>query len=222
MRFIFVSLFPQVLHAHFGSSIMGRAVEAGRLKVHCRSPRDFTYDRHQKVDDTPFSGAPGMLMRAEPIAQALEFEGAVAKRSCVVIPDPAGEPFHQQVAQRLAEADAIYWVCGHYEGIDARLGEHFDAQMYSLGPYVISSGELAAAVMADAVARQLPGVLGNPESLNADSFADLDYGPPNYTRPAVWRGLDVPAVLLSGDHAAVAQWRQAQSEVIRKRLDGQS
>lgn len=171
------------------------------------NPRDFAYDPHHKVDDRPFGGSAGMLMQPEPVALALET--LQADGVAVVFPDPTGEPFVQRHAQELAEGSGVTWVCGHYEGIDERVRGRFATHTLSLGDFVLTGGELPALVMADAVLRLRPGVIGSSESLEQDSYADGLLSAPQFTRPEVWRGEPVPEVLRSGDHGRIARWRRA-------------
>ncbi|RYG33813.1 tRNA (guanosine(37)-N1)-methyltransferase TrmD, partial [bacterium] len=202
MRVGFVTLFPEVIRTMTGHSILARAALAGRVKFETANPRDYTYDRHGKVDERPYSGQPGMLLKAEPVYQAtrrLLQEGAAV----VVSTDPAGDRFDHRTAEFLASQPHVIFLCGHYEGIDERVIDEVATHRYSIGDYVMTSGELAALVMADATVRRLPGVLGDAASLDADSFADGLLGSPNYTRPPVWRGRAVPEVLLSGDHKKI-------------------
>jgi len=208
--FAFVSLFPDSLSAHFGASILGRAITEGRAKVRFADPRDFCYDRHRKVDDAPYGGEPGMLLKAEPVALAIESLELPAG-TAVIAPDPAAPLFRQSDAIALASSPAIALVCGHYEGIDERVLAKFCTHRFSIGDFILTGGELPALVMADAIARYIPGVLGNEGSLEADSFSSGLLSAPNYTKPAEWRGVAVPDVLRSGDHAAIARWRRRQA-----------
>lgn len=209
LRIDFVSLFPQLIRAWWNESIPSRAVAKGLAEFRVTNPRDFTYDRNQKVDDTPYGGEPGMLLKAEPIALALEWmeyhepdEG-----TAIIITDPAAPVFEQADAQELSQMNRIAFLCGHYEGIDHRIRETRCTHAFSIGDFVLSNGELAAAVMADAIVRLIPGVLGNEGSLDADSFSDGLLSAPNYTKPEIWRGYAVPPVLLSGNHKEIAKWR---------------
>lgn len=220
MKFGFVTLFPDVIAAHMGSSIVGRAESKGLICWSAANPRDFTYDPHRKVDDTPYGGEPGMLMRAEPAALALaellgrrvEDRRDFPAGAAVVVTEPGGRRFDQQVARELSRAEQIIFVCGHYEGIDHRFEEACATHVLSIGEFVLTGGELPALVMADAVARLVPGVLGTAESLEADSFGESGrVSAPNYTRPPLWRGREVPAVLMSGDHAKIRRWREEQA-----------
>jgi tRNA (guanine37-N1)-methyltransferase len=207
MRLDFVSLFPDLITPFLNSGVIGRAVRSGLVRSRVANPRDYCYDRHAKVDDHPFGGEPGMVLRAEPVALAVE-SLEPEWQTVVVLTDPAGELFRQQDACEMAEQPHVIFLCGHYEGIDDRVARHFQARRYSIGDFVLTGGELPAAIMADAVARHVPGVLGNPESLEADSHSGGLLTAPNYTRPEQWRGHEVPPVLLSGDHQAIARSRR--------------
>lgn len=218
MRIDFVTLFPGMFPPVMGESIVGRAVEAGRLSWGCVNPRDFSEDKHRKVDDRPFGGGPGMVMMAEPLAKAVE--SVRTKASRVVFLSPQGERLDDAKASALSREEHLVLVCGHYEGVDERAHALFDEEL-SIGDYVLTGGELPAMVVADAVARKLPGVLKKEEAAASESFATglLDF--PQYTRPRVWRGQDVPEVLFSGDHERIAAWRReaARDATRRKRPD---
>lgn len=211
MRVDVVTIFPEYL-APLDLSLVGKAREAGLLDVRVHDLRDWTADRHRTVDDTPFGGGAGMVMRADVWGRALDdlLDDGPAR---LVVPTPSGEPFTQRTAEALAGEQRLIVACGRYEGIDARVVERYAARMpvseVSLGDYVLNGGEVAALVVVEAVARLLPGVVGNPESLVEESHgADglLEY--PVYTKPATWEGLEVPDVLLSGHHAKVERWRR--------------
>jgi tRNA (guanine37-N1)-methyltransferase len=212
VRIDVVTIFPEYL-APLRQSLLGRAAERGLVSVGVHDLRQWTDDVHRTVDDAPYGGGPGMVMRPEPWARALEAVRPPGTR--LVVPTPAGRPFTQAVAAQWAAEPGLVFACGRYEGIDQRVAE-WGAQdgpvsEVSIGDYVLAGGESAALVMVEAVTRLLPGVVGNRESVEFDSHADGLLEGPSYTRPASWRGLDVPAVLLSGDHAAVARWRRAES-----------
>ena len=221
MRIDVVSIFPDYL-APLGLSLVGKAVAAGTIDLHVHDLRDRTHDRHRTVDDTPYGGGPGMVMKPEPWGEALdavlESPGA-ATRPRLVVPTPSGRRFTPDVAGELAAAEHLVFACGRYEGIDSRVMAHYaglvEVDEVSVGDYVLAGGEAAVLVMVEALARLLPGVLGNPESVVDDSFAPgamaaLLEGPV-YTKPPVWRGLAVPDVLLSGDHGKIAAWRRDQA-----------
>jgi len=216
MRIDVVTVFPDYL-APLGLSLPGRAQQAGLLDVRVHDLRRWTHDRHRTVDDTPYGGGAGMVMKPEPWGEALD--ELAGEESVVVVPTPAGERFTQQVAVELATRPHLVVACGRYEGIDQRVTEHaasrLEVRELSLGDYVVNGGEVAALAIVEAVVRLLPGFMGNAESLVEESHAAssgglLEY--PVYTKPASWRGLDVPEVLLSGDHARIAAWRREQSE----------
>ena len=213
LRVDFVTLFPEIVRPALSHSILGRAAAAGRVAFRTANPRDFCHDRHNKVDDRPFGGEPGMLIRAEPVARAVEWlEGggrrAEGGRVAVVLTSPTGRLFDQATARELSDYDRVVFLCGHYEGIDHRIEEAFCTHVLSIGDYVLTNGEMPALVMADAIVRLVPGVLGNEGSLEADSFSDGLLGAPNYTRPVTWRGREVPEALRGGSHRAIAQWRR--------------
>ena len=221
-RVDFVSLFPETLRPTLGHSILGRAAGAGHVEFRTANPRDFCHDRHLKVDDKPFGGEPGMLIRAEPVARAVEWlEGGEARTgggTAVVLTAPTGRTFDQAAARELAGYERVVFLCGHYEGIDHRVEEALCTHVFSIGDYVLTNGELPALVMADAVVRLVPGVLGNEGSLEADSFSDGLLSAPNYTRPAVWRGREVPAELLSGSHKTIGAWRRKRALELTRSL----
>ena len=207
-----ITLFPEVFAPFVGLSIVGRAVEAGLVDIRYHHLLDELTGR-ERADDQPFGGGAGMVMRVEPIARALDriiAAGDAAERRVIVLPSPAGRPFVQRDAERFAELDRLVIVCGHYEGIDERLGSLYPLEELSLGDFVLTGGELPALAFMDATVRLLDGAI-HPESAGAESFSTsaLDY--PSYTRPAVFRGVSVPEVLLSGNHARIAEWRRQQS-----------
>ncbi|MGI9237456.1 MAG: tRNA (guanosine(37)-N1)-methyltransferase TrmD [Woeseiaceae bacterium] len=212
MQFSVVSLFPDMIGAVADFGIVGRALDRGLISVDLRNPRDFTSDTHRTVDDRPYGGGPGMVMKFEPLASALRASRAsVPEGSPVVYLSPQGSVFDQAVARRYATLPGLVLLAGRYEGIDERLIESEVDEELSLGDFVISGGEIAAMAVIDAVARLLPGALGDEESALQDSFEGglLDF--PHYTRPEVVEGRSVPDVLLSGDHAKIARWRQKQA-----------
>jgi len=202
--------------------MMRRASEAGFVRFEAINPRDYCYDRHQKVDDVPFGGAAGMLLKAEPVALALEAiciqAGNMDPSVEVIVTDPTGVPFSQELAQELSSKKRLVFLCGHYEGIDHRVVTRFATRSISIGDFVLTNGELPALVMADAVVRLLPGVLGSEDSLKADSHSDGLLSAPNFTRPEVWRGEPIPEVLKSGDHQAIERWRRAESLLATRKL----
>lgn len=208
MQVDIVTLFPEMFEP-LRHSIVGRAVADGRLLVRYVNPRDFTTDRHRTVDDYPYGGGPGMVMKPEPLFLAVE---SVARpESAVILMSPAGRVFRQTIAAELARQAHLVLICGHYEGVDERVREYLVTDEISIGDYVLTGGELAAMVVVDAVARLLPGVLGHAESAGDESHSAglLEY--PQYTRPPVFRGWPVPDRLLSGHHAEIARWRRRQA-----------
>ncbi len=213
MRIDVLTLFPGAFKAVLSESILKRAQEKGKVKVHLHDIRRSATDRHRTCDDRPFGGGPGMVMKPEPIDRlARKLLGPPAKKKArFVLLTPAGHRFTQRHAERLAEEKRLVFLSGRYEGVDERIRELWVDEEISIGDYVLSGGELAAMVVMDAVIRLLPGVLGNEESKNFESFTKnlLEY--PHYTRPEVFRGLAVPPVLLSGNHRAIEAWRQEKS-----------
>jgi tRNA (guanine37-N1)-methyltransferase len=213
MRVDIVTIFPTFFDV-LGVSLIGKARDRGILDLRVHDLRDWTHDRHRTVDDTPYGGGAGMVMKPEPWGEALD--AVLADDDAVLlVPSPAGELFSQAMARELAGERHLVFACGRYEGIDQRVVDHYAqrgrVRLVSLGDYVLNGGEVAAMAVIEAVSRLIPGVVGNPESLVEESHEDglLEY--PSYTKPALWRGMDVPAVLLSGNHAAIAAWRRQQS-----------
>ena len=218
MRIDTISTFPHMYDSVMGESIMKRAQACGALDFHAHDLRDWTYDRHRTTDDSPYGGGQGLVMKCGPIFEAHEAVSALdARRPHTIFLTPCGERFDQGIAAQLSGCERLLFVCGHYEGIDERAYALADSCI-SLGDYVLTSGELASMAVIDAVVRLLPGVLGDEGSAVDESFYDglLEY--PQYTRPASFRGMDVPDVLRSGDHAAVDAWRRRQSLVRTARL----
>jgi tRNA (guanine37-N1)-methyltransferase len=213
MRIDVVTIFPEFFSV-LDVSLLGKARQDGLLDVHVHDLRSWTSDRHRTVDDTPYGGGAGMVMKPEPWALALSDLLREDGSSTLVVPTPAGEQFKQPLARSLALEPHLVFACGRYEGIDARVllwaASRCTVREISLGDYVLNGGEVAAMAITEAVGRLVPGVVGNPESLVEESHEDglLEY--PSYTKPASWRGLDVPEVLLSGHHGRVAEWRREQ------------
>lgn len=207
MRFETLSVFPEVFAPYLDASIMGRAQRTGILDFAAHDLRDWTHDRHRTVDDAPFGGGQGMLMKPAPIFEAVEALSAEGPRPHVVFFSPCGRRYDQSCAEALSHEERVLLVCGRYEGMDERAYELAD-DVFSLGDYVLTGGELAAMVVIDSVVRLLPGALGDAMSAKDESFSDglLEYA--QYTRPASYRGMDVPEVLLGGDHAKVDAWRR--------------
>ena len=210
MRIDTLSTFPHMYDSVMGESIMKRAQASGALDFHAHDLRDWTHDRHRTTDDDPYGGGQGLVMKCEPIFEAYDDIVAQGSAPYTIFLTPCGEPFDQGVATELSEKDRLLFICGHYEGIDERAYTLAD-KCISLGDYVLTSGELASMVVIDAVVRKLPGVLGAETGALGESFADglLEY--PQYTRPANFNGMEVPPVLLSGNHGAVDVWRRQQS-----------
>ncbi len=212
MRIDAISIFPEFFDV-LDISLLGKAKAQNLIDVRIHDLRDFTEDKHRTVDDTPFGGGAGMLMKAEPWGQALD--SVLSEETVVIFPSPAGELFKQATAQELSEQKHLVFACGRYEGIDQRVVDYAASKakvrIISLGDYVLNGGEVAAVAMIEAIARLIPGVIGNAESLNEESHSAglLEY--PSYTKPANWRGLEVPEVLLSGNHAEIAKWRINQA-----------
>lgn len=219
LRIDVVSIFPDYL-APLNLSLVGKAITDGLIELHVHDLRDATHDKHRTVDDTPYGGGPGMVMKPEPWGEMLDSLIGGSTDTVLVVPTPSGVPFNQQLAGELAEAAHLIFAPARYEGIDSRVVEHYRDRIRvveaSIGDYVLAGGEAAVLVMVEALARLIPGVLGNAESHRDDSFApggmeDLVEGP-IYTKPPVWRELSVPEVLLSGNHARIAAWRREQAE----------
>jgi tRNA (guanine37-N1)-methyltransferase len=204
-----ITLFPGIVDGPLRESIVGRARQRGVVEIAVRNLREFADGRHQVTDEPPFGGGGGMILKPEPLAAAIESARGADGR--VILLDPAGRRFTQDVARELARRSHLVLVCGRYEGVDARLSEHFVDEELSIGDYVLSGGELAALVVTEAVTRLLPGALGQEEAPARDSFARGLLEHPHYTRPEVWRGWRVPAVLVSGDHGKIARWRDVMS-----------
>ncbi len=222
MIFHVLTLFPEMIREGMNYSIMKRAMEAGSLSVHPVNIRDYTLDKHNKVDDYPYGGGAGMLMQAQPVYDAYKaIEAGCPKKPRVVYLTPQGKTFCQDMAHEFAREEELVFLCGHYEGIDERVLEEIVTDEVSIGDYVLTGGELPAMVMMDTIARLIPGVLNNEDSAQDESFAGnlLEY--PQYTRPEVWMDKRVPDVLLSGHHANIKKWRLEQSieRTKRKRPD---
>lgn len=213
MRLDVITIFPSFFDV-LDVSLIGRARERGLIDVRVHDLRDWTHDRHRTVDDTPYGGGAGMVMKPEPWGEALDH--ALSDDAVLVVPSPAGERFAQPMARELAQEKHLVFACGRYEGIDQRVIDHYSGRgrvrLVSLGDYVLNGGEVAAMAMIEAIARLIPGMVGNPQSLVEESHEEgglLEY--PVYTKPARWRGHEVPPVLLSGNHGAVDSWRREQS-----------
>ena len=219
MRVDFITIFPEMFYPVLRTGVVGRAVQAGLLHVHVHQLRDFSADKHRKVDDRPYGGGPGMVFRPEPVTAAVEAVAGVGAR--VLLMSPQGRRFDSSYARELASAGQLVIIAGRYEGYDERIVEITGAEEVSVGDFVLSGGELAALAVLDAAARFLPGVLGSGESAAADSFEHGLLEGPQYTRPEVYKGLAVPDVLLSGDHEKIARWRREQAvQRTEKRRNG--
>jgi len=216
VRIDILTLFPEMFEGPFGYGIFKRALDMGIVDVKIHNIRDFSHDKHHIVDDSPYGGGAGMLLKPEPIFEAVEkvkqdMAEEEAEKTPVVLLSPQGRLFNQQIAGEMAGNDHLLLICGHYEGVDERVGSHLATDEISIGDYILGGGELAAMVICNSVVRLLPGALGSELSSLDDSHADglLEY--PQYTRPSEFRGLKVPDVLLSGNHKQIAQWRHRQS-----------
>lgn len=213
MRFDILTLFPRMFDSYIGESILKRAQEAGHISIATHNIRDFTADKHHKTDDTPYGGGAGMVMKAEPIWKAVEslrMQSAVSRR--VILLSAKGKAFRQEDARRLSVYEQLIFICGRYEGVDERVAEHIADEELSIGDFVLTGGELPALTVIDAVARLVPGVLGNETSADTESHREPGYlEHPQYTKPEVFNGWKVPEVLLSGNHADIDRWRQEHS-----------
>jgi len=213
MKIDAISIFPEFFDV-LEISLLGKAQEAGLISFEAHNLRDFTHDRHKTVDDTPYGGGAGMLMKPEPWGEA--FDKIIGKdRPVVIFTSPAGRPFNQELARELSQREHLVFACGRYEGIDQRVvdyaGTLAEVHEISIGDYVLNGGEVAAVAMIEAIARLIPGVIGNNESLAEESHNDGLLEAPSYTKPQNWRGLEVPEMLLSGHHAEIEKWRKAQA-----------
>ena len=224
MRIDIITLFPEICRAPLNESMMKRARENGALELHIHNLRDWTADKHHVVDDAPFGGGQGMVMKAEPVFKAVEElqeKTPNAQRSTlnvqlrkprVILMSPAGRRFDQELARQLSTESHLIIVCGHYEGVDHRVVEHLIDEEISIGDYVVTNGGIAAVVLVDAIVRLIPGVLGDEQSALDDSFREGLLEAPQYTRPAEFRGWRVPEVLLGGNHGEIVKWRKEQSQ----------
>ncbi len=217
MRIDVITLFPEILRATLGESILGRAQRDGVVTIHLHQLREWTHDKHRTVDDRPYGGGPGMVLKPEPIFEAVEAVQAMDEsRGKVVLLTPSGRLFRQSVAREFSLCERLIFLTGHYEGVDQRVVEHLVDEEISIGDYVLTNGALAAAVVIDAAVRLLPGAVGNGESTEYESFTETNQGlleGPQYTRPEDFRGWRVPDVLLSGHHADIEAWRNEQGRL---------
>lgn len=214
MNFYIMTLFPEMVMEGLHTSIIGRAVNNGLLKIEAVNIRDYAFNKHNSVDDYPYGGGAGMLMQAEPVYQCCHaLEERIGKKPRVIYLSPQGKTFHQRMAEEFAKEEDLVFLCGHYEGIDERVLEEVVTDYVSIGDYVLTGGELPAMIMVDAISRLVPGVLHNDVSAEFESFQDhlLEY--PQYSRPEVWHDKRVPEVLLSGHHANIEKWRREQSVI---------
>ena len=211
LRFDIVSIFPGMFASPFGDSIIQRAREAGLLDIHVHDLRDYSLNKHRKVDDSPFGGGVGMVMNVEPIARAITAVKKEVPETRTILLSPGGRPFDQEKAWELSRLPSPTLICGRYEGIDERIRLHYVDEEISIGDYVLTGGELPAMVLVEAISRLLPGVLGEPESVVEESFYDdlLEY--PQYTRPRDYEGLKVPEILVSGDPKKIRDWQKAEA-----------
>jgi tRNA (guanine37-N1)-methyltransferase len=211
IRFDILTLFPGMFVSPFDSSLLKKAQEKGLIEIRVHDIRDYAEDKHRMADDYPYGGGNGMVMKVEPVARALDDIIAGADSATVILLTPQGEVFNRTVAEELSKFPRLVMICGHYEGVDERVRLHLADREISIGDYILTGGELPAMVVIDAVSRYIPGVLGNQESAETDSFSKglLEY--PQYTRPADYRGWAVPEVLLSGNHREIETWRKKES-----------
>ncbi len=217
MRIDVLTVLPGLFDCFLKEGVIGKAISSGKVEVKVHNIRDFTTDKHRVVDDVPYGGGPGMVLKPEPIFRAYDELTKEGEKPYVLLTEPWGEKFNQEMAVELSKKPRLMIICGRYEGVDERVKSLVDREV-SIGDYVLTGGELPAMVIMDAVLRLIPGVLGNLESLRADSFSDRGLlGYPNYTRPAEFRGMKVPEVLLSGHHKKIENWRKEQS--LRKTLE---
>ena len=211
MRIDVITLFPELVEQVTGCGVVGRAAEQGLLELHCWNPRDYTRDKHRTVDDRPYGGGPGMLMKVQPLQDAITAVRAHNSAARLVYLSPQGKPLRQEQLARQVELGSVIFLCGRYEGIDERLIQREVDEEWSIGDYVISGGELAAMVCIDAMTRLIPGALGHADSAQQDSFSDGLLDCPHYTRPEEYLGDRVPEVLMNGNHREIDAWRQQQA-----------
>lgn len=216
MKFDIVTIFPHSFDSYFAESLLSRAQKKKLISIRFHDLRKWTFDKHKTVDDRPYGGGPGMILKVEPIVKALQSIQR-KKKSRVILLDPAGKQFSQTLAKKYSTLDQLIFICGRYEGVDDRVRKYIDERV-SIGPYVLSGGELPAMVMVEAVARFRIGVLGNIESLQKESHCREGYAEyPQYTRPELFRGHRVPRVLLSGDHKKIEEWQNKKKRLIKRR-----
>ncbi len=218
MRLDILTVFPEMLDGFFSCSMMARAQKAGLAEIHLHDIRDYTTDKHHKTDDYPFGGCAGLVMKIEPIDRLITDLKSQRSYDEVIYTSPDGEQFNQKLANRMSMLENVIILCGHYKGIDYRIREHLITKEISIGDYVLTGGELAAAVMTDSIVRLIPGVLSDEQSALSDCFQDNLLAPPVYTRPADYNGWKVPDVLLSGNQALISDWEFQQSMERTRRL----
>lgn len=218
MRIDIITVLPEMLESPLGCSILKRACDKGLAEIHVHNLRDYTLNKHRKVDDYPFGGEAGMVMQVEPVDRCISALKAERNYDEVIFTAPDGEQFNQPMANRLSMLDNIIILCGHYKGIDYRIREHLITKEISVGDYVLTGGEMPAAIIADAIVRLIPGAIGDEQSALTDSFQDNLLEPPIYTRPAEYKGWRVPDILLSGHEARIAQWKHEQAVARTMRL----
>jgi tRNA (guanine37-N1)-methyltransferase len=211
MRIDILTLFPEIVEGPLKASLLGKALEQGLMKVAVHDIRESTTDRHKTADDAPFGGGPGMVMKCEPVFAAVESLGGKNSLERIILLSPRGRRLDQSLLRDLAQADDMVLICGRYEGVDERISSGLCTDEVSIGDYVLSGGELPALVLVEALSRMVPGVVGDWESVETDSFYDGILGPPQYTRPREFRGMEVPSVLLEGNHALIARWRRKEA-----------
>lgn len=211
MRIDIITIFPEMFEGPFSESIIKRAQQKELIEIHLHQLRDYATDKHNKVDDYPFSGGAGMVMMIEPVARCIDKLTAERKYNEVIYMSPDGELLDQKMANKLSLSGNLILLCGHYKGVDERIREHFITKEISIGNYVLSGGELAAAVVVDSLVRLIPGVLGDETSALSDSFQDGLISPPVYTRPREFRGWEVPEILLSGNEKLITDWKNEQA-----------
>lgn len=215
-----ITLFPELIEAGTRYSMVQRAREGRLVDIRAVQLRDYTNDKHRKVDDEPFGGGAGMVMKPEPVFRAVQAcrEASRNEKARIILLEPQGKLYSQSLAEELSHEPYLILICGHYEGVDARVREHLATDAISIGDYVLTGGELPALIVIDSVVRLLPGVVGKAESLEQDSYADGLLGYPQYTRPEQFQGLSVPSVLLSGNHRAIAHWRRREQLRLTREL----
>lgn len=218
MRIDIITVFPQMIEGFFNCSILKRAQDKGLAEIHLHNLRDFTQDKYRRVDDYPFGGFAGMVMKIEPVENCINFLTSQRHYDEIIFTTPDGEQFNQPMANSLSMAENIIILCGHFKGIDYRIREHFITKEISVGDYVLTGGELASAIIADAVVRIIPGVISDEQSALSDSFQDNLLAAPVYTRPSNYKGWQVPEVLLSGNEAKIKEWEFEQSLERTRRL----